>query len=59
MEKKMLDVKVNEDLTITLPAYVAEHLNLKSGEEARILFSEDVALVMTLEKFGEEILKKF
>lgn len=58
MEKKMLDVKINEDQTITLPEKIAEHLKLKPGEEVRILFSEDVILLMSVGKFGEELLKK-
>ncbi|MBD5390508.1 hypothetical protein HDR67_00665 [bacterium] len=58
MEKKMLDVKVQENRTIELPEKVLEHLGVKVGEDVRILLSEDSIVMMSIPKFGEALLKK-
>ena len=58
MEKKMLDVKIQENHTIELPEKVLEHLGVKAGEDVRILLSEDSIVIMSISKFGEALLKK-
>lgn len=58
MEKKMLDVRVQENRTIELPEKVLEHLGVKTGEDVRILLSDHSIVIMSIPRFGEEILKK-
>lgn len=58
MEKKMLDVKIQDDRTIELPETVLEYLGVKVGDDVRILFSENAIVLMSIPKFGEELLKK-
>ncbi len=58
MSKNIVDVKVKEDNTILLPEKVAQHLGVMAGENVRILLAQKSVILMTVEQFGEELLKK-
>ena len=59
MERRMSKVILKEGNVIELPKEVLTALKTNVGEELTMIYTEDIVVLMTPEKFGELILKKF
>ena len=58
MDRKMQSIYLREGNIIELPITAVEVLNIKAGDELKLLFTEDAIIIMNSSKFGEKLLKK-